>query len=98
MNRTNRLLGDAAKRTGPALESMYGFVLWLAPTVEKFPRRQKFLLGDRMQATALDVLERLVEATYTRDRRGHLAAANPGVEKLRSAGDLRGCARRRSMR
>ena len=44
---------------------MYRFVLWLVPTVEKFPRRQKFLLGDRLQATALDVLERLVEATYT---------------------------------
>ena len=62
---------------------MYGFVLWLVPTVEKFPRRQKFLLGDRLQATALDVLERLVEATYTRDRRRHLNAANLGIEKLR---------------
>ena len=62
---------------------MYGFVLWLVPTVEQFPRRQKFLLGDRLQATALDVLERLVEATYTRDRRRHLTAANLGIEKLR---------------
>ena len=62
---------------------MYGFVLWLVPTVEQFPRRQKFLLGDRLQATALDVLERLVEATYTRDRRPHLTAANLGIEKLR---------------
>ena len=61
-----------ARRTGPAVESMYRFVLWLVPTVEKFPRRQKFLLGDRLQATALDVLERLVEATYTRDRRRRL--------------------------
>ena len=43
---------------------MYRFVLWLVPAVEKFPWRQKFLLGDRLQATALDVLERLVEATY----------------------------------
>ena len=68
---------------GPALESMYRFVLWLVPTVEKFPRRQKYLLGDRLQATALDVLERLVEATYTRDRRRHLDAANLGIEKLR---------------
>ena len=75
--------GEGAKRTGPALESMYRFVLWLVPTVEKFPRRQKFLLGDRLQATALDVLERLIEATYTRDRRPHLAAANLGLEKLR---------------
>ena len=62
--------GQGARRTGPALESMYRFVLWLVPTVEKFPRRQKFLLGDRLQATALDVLERLVEATYTRDGGG----------------------------
>jgi hypothetical protein len=31
------------------------------------------LLGDRIQSTALDVLEELIEATYTRDRRGHLA-------------------------
>ena len=61
---------------------MYRFVLWLVPAVEKFPRRQKFLLGDRLQATALDVLERLVEATYTRDRRRHLAAANLGIERL----------------
>ena len=75
--------GQGARRTGPALESTYRFVLWLVPTVEKFPRRQKFLRGDRLQATVLDVLERLFEATYTRDRRRHLAAANLGIEKLR---------------
>ncbi len=38
---------DQARQTGPALEAMYRFVLWLVPTVEKFSRRQKFLLGDR---------------------------------------------------
>jgi hypothetical protein len=45
---------DSACRTGPALEAMYRFPLWLVPTVEKFPRSQKFLLGDGIQATALD--------------------------------------------
>jgi 23S rRNA-intervening sequence protein len=69
--------------TGPALEAMYRFLLWLVPTIEKFPRSQKFLLGDRVQATALDVLERLIEATYTRARAPMLAAANLGIEKLR---------------
>ncbi len=58
-------------------------MLWLIPTVQRFPRSQKFLLGDRIQSTALDVLERLIEATYTRRRSGHLAAANLGLEKLR---------------
>ena len=41
--------------------------------------------GDRLQATALDVLERLVEATYTRDRRRHLTAANLGIGGWRKA-------------
>jgi hypothetical protein len=62
---------------------MYRFMLWLIPTVEQFPRSQKFLLGDRIQSTALDVLERLVEATYTRRRNPMLASANLGIEKLR---------------
>ncbi len=74
---------DNSRRTGAALERTYQFILWLIPTVEKFPRSQKFLLGDRIQSTAIDVLERLVEATYTRDRDRLLVRANLGVEKLR---------------
>jgi hypothetical protein len=53
------ILTDHAKQTGVALEKAYQFVLWLVPTVEKFPRTQKFLLGDRIQSIALDVLEGL---------------------------------------
>jgi hypothetical protein len=34
-------------------------------------------------ATALDALERLIEATYDRDRQKPLAAANLAIEKLR---------------
>ena len=74
---------DGARETGPSLEAWYRFLLWLVPTLEGFPRRQKFLLGDRIQSTALDVLESLVEATYTRNRESHLTRANLGIEKLR---------------
>ena len=74
---------DRARETGPALEAHYRFILWLVPTVEGFPRSQKFLLGDRIQQSALDVLESLVEATYTRQRGPHLRRANLGIEKLR---------------
>jgi len=76
-------MSSNARRTGPALEAHQRFLLWLVPVVERFPRRQKFLLGDRIQGIALDVLEALIEATYTRDRRAHLARANLGLEKLR---------------
>lgn len=74
---------DDARRTGPAVEAHYQLINWLMPTIAKFPREQRFLLGDRIQSAALDVLEALIEATYTRERRGHLARANLGLEKLR---------------
>lgn len=74
---------SASRQTAPVLEKMYQFVLWLIPTVEKFPRAQKFLLGDRLQASALDVLEGLVDAAYTRNRTTILQKVNLGLEKLR---------------
>jgi hypothetical protein len=61
-------MADNARQTGPALEAMYQFILWLVPTLEKFPRAQRFLLGDRMETAALDVLDLLIQATYTRER------------------------------
>ena len=74
---------------GPAVESMYRLVLWLVPTVEKFSRRQKFLLGDRLQATVLDVLERLVEATYTRTAAGICWRRISGSRSCGSCADWR---------
>lgn len=62
---------------------MYQFLLWLVPTLEKFPRSQKFLLGDRLQTQALAVLDSLIAATYSRERGGHLRVANLDLEKLR---------------
>jgi len=75
--------GGAARKGGPALEAMFRFMVWLLPTLDKLPRSQKFLLGDRIQTTALDVLEQLIEATYSRARERALGDANLGLEKLR---------------
>jgi hypothetical protein len=84
---------DNSRRTGAAIEAHYQFLAWLLPTIEKFPKSQKFTLGDRIENIALDVLERLIEATYTKERTQHLRAANLGIEKLRFllrlAADLR---------
>ena len=59
---TTKQASDPARAVGPALEAMYQFMLWLLPTLEKFPRSQKFLLGDRIQSIALAVLESLIAA------------------------------------
>ena len=44
----------SARQTGPALEAHYQFILWLVPTLERFPRSQKFLLDDHIQNTVLN--------------------------------------------
>jgi hypothetical protein len=72
-----------ARRTGPALEKMHQFVLWLVLTLEKFPRSQKFMPGDRIQSSALDALEGLIEATYTRNRTAILRRVNLRLKTLR---------------
>lgn len=76
-------MADHAKHTGPALEKAYQFMLWLIPTIEKFPRSQRFLLGDRIQSAGLDVISSLVEATYTRNRAPLLRTVNVKLETLR---------------
>ena len=90
---------DNSRRTGASVEAHYQFLLWLGPTLEKFPKSQKFTLGDRIHSIALDILEALIEATYTRERGAHLRRANLGIEKLRFlfrlATDLRVLDRRR---
>jgi hypothetical protein len=74
---------EIIRHRGVALEKMHQFLVWMVPTVERFPRNQKFLLGDRIQSVALDVLERLIEATYSKQPKTALQSANLGVEKLR---------------
>ena len=47
----------------------YRFILRLIPTVNRLPRNQKFLLGDRIQKTVFNVLELPIEATYTHQQK-----------------------------
>lgn len=35
---------------------MYQLLLWLVPVLDGLPRSQRFQLGDRLQTTAMDVL------------------------------------------
>ena len=73
---------DDSRRTGPALEKTYRFLFWLMPTVEKFPRSYKFVLGDRIQTVAMD--KGLSKPPTPGDGDGRRAAT--GGEPFRGAG------------
>jgi len=67
----------------PILAAWLAFLGWLLPTTEKFPHRVRFTLTQRVEGLALDVVEDLVEARYSRSKLEPLRRANLRLEKLR---------------
>lgn len=61
----------------------YDLILYLVPQVAKFPRQQRYTLGERLESTMLDFLSLLIEARYTRDKASLLRQANRTLEKTR---------------
>lgn len=66
-----------------ALTRLYDLILWIIPVLEKFPRSQKFLLGDRMETQLLDIQDLLIQAAYSAKKIGFLYQANIKLEQLR---------------
>ena len=65
------------------LTKLHDLLLYLIPQLGKFPRDQKFLLGDRIETKLLDVQERCIRAYYSREKRAHLQEANLLLELVR---------------
>jgi four helix bundle protein len=69
---------------GPTIVTKaYDVTSWLLQQVNTFPRAYRFVLGDRIASTALDILEGLVEASHRRDKRAVLDTVNLKLESLR---------------
>ncbi len=63
----------------------YEFLKELIATINRFPKHQRFLIGDKMQGIGMTILELLVEAYYspTAEKRQRLQKVNTELEKLR---------------
>lgn len=70
-------------KTVHALTRIYDLLLRIIPVLEKFPRTQRFLLGDRIEKHLLQIMELLVQAAYTKNKRDFLINANLKLEILR---------------
>jgi hypothetical protein len=61
----------------------YDLILWSCHHTGRFPRNYRFVLGDRIERNLYDLLETLIQAKYTRERKALLEAANLKLEILR---------------
>lgn len=69
--------------TPQAVQAAHELLVWLIPQLDKLPRARRFTLGERLEAGVLAVLERLIEAAYTRDKEHALQQANLRLDIVR---------------
>ena len=63
-----------------AVQACHDLLVWLIPQLGNFPRIRRFTLGERLEGGLLLVLEGLVEAAYSREKKPLLARANRQLE------------------
>jgi hypothetical protein len=61
----------------------YDLIAWACGHTSRFPRNHRFVLGERLERNLYDLLETLIEARYTRERKALLDRANLTLEVLR---------------
>ena len=67
----------------PVVEKHYRLILWILPKIANFPKDQRFLLADRIERILLDILEMLIEAVYSKNKREVLIKVNLKLDVLR---------------
>ena len=71
------------QKEASALTKIYDLILWIIPQLEKFPKSQRYLLGDRIETILMDIMDLIIHSVYTKNKASFLKEANLKIEKLR---------------
>ena len=61
----------------------YDLILYATPVINRFPKSQRFVLGQQIQNCMVDIAKLIVEANKTRNRLPKLYQIDVELEKLR---------------
>ena len=64
-------------------EKIYELILWLYPRINKFPKSQRFVLGQRIENSVLAILEGIITANHERHKHPILKKISVELDKLR---------------
>ncbi len=70
----------------PILEKTYELILWIYPAINKFPKSQRFVLGQRIENALLKIVEEIIEMRIIRgekEKLEHLQKISTEMDKLR---------------
>ena len=64
-------------------QKTYDLLLWLYPVVNRFPKSQRFVLGQRIEKKVLDILTSIIQANVERDKILALKKTSVELDELR---------------
>ena len=65
------------------LEKQYDLILWMFPLINKFPQKQRFVLGQQLQSSMLEILKDIIQANHERDKSVTLRQISVELDKFR---------------
>ena len=64
-------------------QKVYDLILWMYPLINKFPKKQRFVLGQQLENTLLEILKNIIQANQERERLETLKQASIDLDKFR---------------
>ena len=64
-------------------QKMYDLILYMFPILDKFPRKQKFVLSQQIENCMIDIQKLIIQANKSRHKIPHLFQIDVELEKLR---------------
>ncbi len=64
-------------------QKFYDFILWFYPVINKFPKKQRFVLGQQIQNEMIEILANMIEANFAIQKQPLLKTMSVNLDKLR---------------
>ncbi len=64
-------------------QKVYDLVLWIYPLINKFPKNQRFILGQQLENTLLEILKNIIQANQERNKLETLKQTSIELDKFR---------------
>ena len=59
-------MNQTARDVPAAVQACHELLAWIIPQLDKMPRLRRYTLGERVETLLLQVLENLIEASYSK--------------------------------
>lgn len=64
-------------------QKVYDLILWMYPLINKFPKSQRFVLGQQLENTLLEILKGVIQANQERNKLEILKQVSIDLDKFR---------------